>query len=147
MRKTTEPPKIYSRDESRVPFALLCGEMQFCNWAVHFIPLREPEQAIGSNAQFVSLSPRGTSGERAGEKGNTHKEASSPRLRGRSHFAARQSARYGATAAARRTPGPLLPWREEREKRSGAETIKGNEVQSPILQNRDNSITAVSSNS
>ena len=36
---------------------------------MHFNSLTAPEQAIGSNEQFVSLSPRGTSGERAGERG------------------------------------------------------------------------------
>src|SRR3989442_14536527 len=46
---------------------------------MHFIPLTAPEQAIGSTEQFVSLSPRGTSGERAGERGIPHKSASSPR--------------------------------------------------------------------
>ena len=47
--------------------------------AMQFIPLTAPEQAIGSTQQFVSLSPRGTSGERAGERGIPHKSASSPR--------------------------------------------------------------------
>jgi hypothetical protein len=46
---------------------------------MHFIPLTAPEQAIGSNEQFVPLSPRGTSGERAGERGTPHDSASSPR--------------------------------------------------------------------
>ena len=32
--------------------------------------LTEPEQAIGGNEQFASLAPRGTSGERAGERGD-----------------------------------------------------------------------------
>ena len=46
---------------------------------MQFIPLTAPEQAIGSTQQFVSLSPRGTSGERAGEKGIPQESASSPR--------------------------------------------------------------------
>jgi len=62
--------------------------------------LAEIEQTTGSNEQFVSLSPRGTSGERAGERGIPHK---APPL-----------------------PGPLLLHREEREKTQGAESMKGN---------------------
>jgi hypothetical protein len=46
---------------------------------MHFIPLTAPEQRIGSNEQFVSLSPRGTSVVRAGKKGIPHKSTSSPR--------------------------------------------------------------------
>src|SRR2546422_856404 len=56
---------------------------------MHFIPLTAPERAIGSNEQFTSLSPRGTSGERVaclprrlrrrqGERGIPYKSSSSP---------------------------------------------------------------------
>ena len=42
---------------------------QYLNRVMHFISRTAPEQAISSDKQFVSLSPRGTSGERAGERG------------------------------------------------------------------------------
>jgi len=34
------------------------GDSKFSNWAMHFISLTAPEQAIGNNEQFVSLTPR-----------------------------------------------------------------------------------------
>ena len=46
---------------------------------MHLNFLSAPEQAIGNNERFDSLSPRGTSGERAGERGTPHKSTSSPR--------------------------------------------------------------------
>ena len=57
---------------------------QYLNRAMHFIPLTAPERSIGTNEQFVSVSARGTSGERAGEKGIPPESASSPRLSSRS---------------------------------------------------------------
>ena len=42
-------------------------------------------RGLNVTGSVSSLSPRGTSGERAGERGNQTKTASSPRLRGRSH--------------------------------------------------------------
>ena len=46
---------------------------------MHFNLLTAPERSIGTNEQFVSVSARGTSGERAGEKGIPQESASSPR--------------------------------------------------------------------
>src|ERR1041384_2524586 len=78
-------------------------------------------RGLNVTGSVSSLSPRGTSGERAGERGNQTKTASSPRLRGRSHGGALACApakllshlggrnRFGAAKA--RPPPPSFPRR------------------------------------
>src|SRR5438552_4070876 len=69
-----------SNDDFRMPNKLSSENR---NWARQFVSETEPKQAIESNEQFVSLSLRGTSGERAGERADL--SASSPRPSPPSH--------------------------------------------------------------